>query len=98
MKAADEVGKDHICRLIFLNLVVDEEKVVSHHLKEPFKTALESKVVLNGRRTDPLNEPVLDTLHSLLLNFSGIQSRLKSLNLVLEGIRSKPATDLQFLL
>jgi site-specific DNA recombinase len=49
VKAADEVGKDHICRLIFLNLVVDEEKVLSHHLKEPFKTALESKIVLNGR-------------------------------------------------
>ena len=29
MKAADEVGKDHICRIIFLNLVVDDEKVVS---------------------------------------------------------------------
>lgn len=49
VKAADEVGKDHICRLIFLNLVVDEEKVVSHHLKEPYKTALESRVVLHGR-------------------------------------------------
>jgi hypothetical protein len=49
VKAADEVGKDTICCLIFLNLVVDEEKGVSHHLKEPFKTALESKIVLNGR-------------------------------------------------
>ncbi len=49
VKAADEVGKDHICRLIFLNLVVDEGKVVSHHLKEPYKTALESRIVLHGR-------------------------------------------------
>jgi site-specific DNA recombinase len=49
VKAADEVGKDRICRIIFLNLVADEEKIVSHHLKEPFKTALKYKVVLCGR-------------------------------------------------
>ena len=48
-KAADEIGKDHILRLIFLNLAVDEEKVVSHLLKEPFKTALENNLVLNGQ-------------------------------------------------
>lgn len=49
VEAADTVAKDHLVQLIFLNLVVDEEKVVSYILKEPFKTALESKVVLNGR-------------------------------------------------
>ena len=61
VKAADEVGKDHISQLIFLNLVVDEQKVVAYHLKEPFKTALQSKIVLNGRgertRTSDLTVP-----------------------------------------
>lgn len=51
-----------------------------------------------GRRSHSLNEPVLQALHSLLLNFSSIQNRLKSLNLSLEVLQSKPATDLQFLL
>ena len=33
-----------------------------------------------GRRTDPLNEPALQTLHSILLNFSGIKERLDKLH------------------
>lgn len=37
VKAANEVGKDHICRIIFLNLVVDEEKVVDYHLTKAFE-------------------------------------------------------------
>ena len=36
VKAANEVGKDHICRIIFLNLVVDEQKVVDYHLTKAF--------------------------------------------------------------
>lgn len=36
VKAADEVGKDHLCRLIFLNLVVDEENVVSYKMTKAF--------------------------------------------------------------
>lgn len=51
-----------------------------------------------GRRTDTLNEPVLDTLHSLLLNFGSIQTGLRSLNLSVRGLMSQPTTDLQFLL
>lgn len=36
VKTADEVGKDKISRLIFLNLVVDEKKVVDYHLTAAF--------------------------------------------------------------
>lgn len=49
LESANAVAKDRICRMIFLNLTVNEENVVSYHLKEPFKTALESKIFLNGR-------------------------------------------------
>lgn len=67
-------------------------------LNPPYDLMVDLSKVSLGRRTDPLNEPVLNTLHSLLLNFPSIQSRLKSLNLALESLRAKPTTDLQFLL
>lgn len=43
VKAADAVGKDALCHLIFLNLVVGDDEVVSCELKEPFKTLLENR-------------------------------------------------------
>ncbi|MFC1790094.1 recombinase family protein [Patescibacteria group bacterium] len=43
VKSADAVKKDVITRLIFLNLDVDEEKVASYRLKEPFATLLKSR-------------------------------------------------------
>lgn len=43
LKSADVVAKDRICRLIFLNFSVDDEKVVSYELKEPFKTLLANR-------------------------------------------------------
>jgi len=49
VKAADEVGKDSICRLIFLNLVVDEEKVVSYQMTKAFSELEKAQNVLNGR-------------------------------------------------
>lgn len=49
VKAADEVGKDHICRIIFLNLVVDEEKVVSYQMTKAFSKLEKAQNVLNGR-------------------------------------------------
>jgi hypothetical protein len=53
----------------------------------------------HGRRTDPLNEPVLQTLHSLLLNFGGIKERLEQLHLLVsEGGFSERAAKMQFLL
>lgn len=48
-KAANEVGKDHICRIIFLNLVVDDEKVVSYQMTKAFSKLEKAQSVLNGR-------------------------------------------------
>lgn len=58
VKAANEVGKDHILRLIFLNLVVDEEKVVSHQMTKAFSKLEKTSNVLNGRLRATLNEPM----------------------------------------
>ncbi len=49
VKAADEVDKDHVCRIIFLNLVVDEEKVVSYQMTKAFSKLEKAQNVLNGR-------------------------------------------------
>lgn len=49
VKAADAVVKDAICRIIFLNLKVDEEKVLSYQLKEPFATLLKTHNSVSGR-------------------------------------------------
>jgi DNA invertase Pin-like site-specific DNA recombinase len=49
LRAADVVLKDQIARLIYLNVSVDSEKVVSYQMKEPFKTYFKSYVILNGR-------------------------------------------------
>ncbi len=49
VKAANEVGKDHICRIIFLNLAVDEQKVVDYHLTKAFAKLKELQAVRHGR-------------------------------------------------
>src|SRR3989344_555153 len=49
VKLGDAVVKDVICRKIFLNLTVNEEKVVSYQLKEPFATLLKSRTFLSSR-------------------------------------------------
>lgn len=61
VKAADAPIKDAICRYIFLNITVDEEKVVSYQLKEPFATLAETRKLQTGRggrtRTADLTYP-----------------------------------------
>mgnify|MGYP006322364729 FL=1 len=49
VKAGDAIVKDTICRIIFLNIAVDDEKVASYRLKEPFNTLLKSKTSQYGR-------------------------------------------------
>lgn len=49
VKYGSAVEKDKICREIFLNFAVDEEKVLSYQLKEPFATLLKDRKLLNGR-------------------------------------------------
>lgn len=48
VQSADVRVKDEICRLIFLNLTVNEEKIFSYQLKEPFKTLIEYRKILSG--------------------------------------------------
>lgn len=43
VKSADAVVKDQICRIIFTNFFVDEEKVTSYQLKEPFATLIKQR-------------------------------------------------------
>jgi site-specific DNA recombinase len=49
VKAANEVGKDHICRIIFLNLIVDERKVADYHLTEAYSKLEKMQNVRLGR-------------------------------------------------
>lgn len=49
IQSADVMVKDEICRLIFLNLTVDEQKVLSCQLKEPFATLLKHRQILSSR-------------------------------------------------
>ncbi len=49
VQSADAIGKDMICRHIFANWTVDEEKVASYQLKEPFATLLKQRQFLFGR-------------------------------------------------
>ena len=43
VKSGNAMQKDTIIRLVFLNLDVDEEKVASYRLKEPFATLLKTR-------------------------------------------------------
>ncbi len=49
VKSADEVQKDIICREIFLNFSIDEQKVASYRLKEPFATLLKQRQLQSSR-------------------------------------------------
>lgn len=49
VQSADERAKDIICRQIFLNFFVDESKVASYQLKEPFDTMLKHRKILSSR-------------------------------------------------
>lgn len=49
LEAASAEGKDRICQMIFLNFVVNEEKVVDFQMREPFATLLKTRNALNGR-------------------------------------------------
>jgi len=48
VKSADAIEKDYICRSIFLNLEVDEEKVTNYRLKEPFESLIKMRPFPSG--------------------------------------------------
>ncbi len=49
VQSANAVVKDQICRLIFLNLTVDNEKVLSYQAREPFATLIKQRRLLSSR-------------------------------------------------
>lgn len=48
MKAGSAVEKDVLCRILFLNLRVDNEKVASYLWREPFATLVKATEIQNG--------------------------------------------------
>lgn len=49
VQSANAVDKDQIVREVFLNLSIDDKKVASYRLKEPFATLLKQRQVLPSR-------------------------------------------------
>lgn len=61
LRAADVAAKDRIARLIYLNVVVDDQNVVDYQIREPFKTYFQMHKVSSGR-VGAINLEQLDTL------------------------------------
>lgn len=97
---------DQVLRKFFSNFTVTgplENKkqgyVVTHKLKEPWAGFLQSNDVERGRQTMTSNEPILEALHNLLLNYENIKQKLKRLNtLVNDFAYSERAAEMSFLL
>jgi site-specific DNA recombinase len=51
LRAADVAAKDRIARLIYLNVTVDDQKVVSYQIREPFKTYFQMLKIYDGGGT-----------------------------------------------
>ncbi len=51
MRAGSAAEKDALCRILFLNLRVDNEKVVDYLWKEPFDTLVKSSEIYSGGGT-----------------------------------------------
>lgn len=66
VKAGDAIQKDAICRLIFLNLKIGDQKVVSYSLKEPFATLLKNRNIITGRGEAINLEPLSQLANSIV--------------------------------
>lgn len=72
---------------------------IAHDLKKPWTEFVKTDNFDHGRSTDTANEPVLETLYNLLLNYKLLRSKLTDLSqLVTDLIKSERATETQFLL
>lgn len=97
---------DNVLGIFFSNYTIkrtgtgkQQRYEITHKLNEPWDGFIKSGDFDHGRRTDPLNEPILKTLHSLLLNISNIKNRLEKLNQSIEDMTySERALQMQFLL
>ena len=84
LEAANSVAKDSVSRLLFLNLVVDTEKVVDYQMREPFATLMKTRKFLTGgpeanyfELLDPLYNAILqhwdiDTVDDDATNFDNL--------------------------
>lgn len=49
LKAANGVAKDAICRILFLNLTISDNNLLSHSWKEPFTSLMQVDEIIDGR-------------------------------------------------
>ncbi len=49
MKAGSAVEKDTLCRILLLNVAVDNEKVAFYKWREPFASLMEATTISSGR-------------------------------------------------
>lgn len=61
LKAANVAAKDQIARIIYLNVVVDDQNVVDYQIREPFKTYFQMHKISSGR-VGAINLEQLDAL------------------------------------
>lgn len=66
LKSAGPAAKDRVCRMVFLNLVVDTEKVVDFKIREPFASLVESKKFLSGA-PEATKLELLDDLYNAIV-------------------------------
>jgi hypothetical protein len=52
MKAGSAAQKDVLCRILFLNVHADNEKVVDYLWREPFASIVKAIEILPGRPSD----------------------------------------------
>jgi hypothetical protein len=65
----------------------------------PYDMMVDLTKILCGRRTASSNEPILTSLHNLLVNFGSIKSSLDSLDSRLSSlVRSERVSGMDFLL
>lgn len=67
LEAADSVGKDAICRLIFLNFQVGDDEVTDYGLREPFASLLrDRKPPKGGSGRSAENRPLIQRAPAVL--------------------------------
>jgi DNA invertase Pin-like site-specific DNA recombinase len=79
MEAGSAIGKDALARILFLNLRVDNEKVVDFIWREPFASFVQAVELSSGRQSDTAVEPILLQMYEALLYYQDFKERLAGL-------------------
>ena len=100
MLQTDDIMKlDAICNELVSNLRAGNDSVSVIKLNPPYNMLVDLAEISTGRRTVTANEPILTTLHSLLLNYTNMRDRLDKLNQLINNFAfSERASGMQFLL